>query len=137
MDLDGFKGINDSLGHLAGDEFLIAVSQCFVQSVRSTDVVSRLGGDEFAVLVRDFLADEQLAAVADRLIACVGETAGRLGVGPVSASIGIATFPGSVADCHRLVEAADQTMYLAKRSGKSRYAFAASSQPADARFDRA
>jgi diguanylate cyclase (GGDEF)-like protein len=136
MDLDGFKGINDSLGHRAGDEFLVAVSRCFVQSVRSTDVVSRLGGDEFAVLVRDFAADEQLAAIADRLIACVGETAGQLRVGPVSASIGIATFPGSVRDCHRLVDAADETMYLAKRSGKSRYAFAAPSQPVEPRFGR-
>jgi diguanylate cyclase (GGDEF)-like protein len=124
IDLDGFKGVNDSLGHRAGDEFLIAVSGHFRQAVRSTDIVARIGGDEFAVLIREFSTDEQLAAIAERLIVCVRQTAERMKIGVVSASIGIASFPGFVKDYRHLVDVADATMYQAKRRGKSCYAFA-------------
>jgi diguanylate cyclase (GGDEF)-like protein len=127
MDLDGFKEVNDSLGHPAGDEFLISASRRFRQAVHATDLVARIGGDEFAILVREFSTDAQLAAIARRLITCVGETAERIGIGGgISASIGIASFPDTVSDYRRLIAAADETMYYVKRTGKSRYAFAAS-----------
>lgn len=125
IDLDGFKQVNDSLGHRAGDEFLIAASTCFRESVRKTDLVARIGGDEFAVLVRAFSTDAELADIARRLIACVVRTDEQMGIGLVRASIGIASFPDDVDDYRRLVAAADDAMYQVKRSGKNGYAFAA------------
>jgi diguanylate cyclase (GGDEF)-like protein len=123
IDLDGFKQVNDSLGHRAGDEFLIAVSVRFRESVRKADVVARIGGDEFAVLIRTFSTEEELADIARRLIACVANTDAQMGIGHVRASIGIASFPDLVDDYRRLVAAADDAMYHVKRSGKNGYAF--------------
>jgi diguanylate cyclase (GGDEF)-like protein len=125
VDLDGFKQINDSLGHRAGDLFLIAVSASFRASVRKTDLVARIGGDEFAVLVKSFSSEAELAEIAQRLIACVARTDEQMGSGIVRASVGIASFPDDVADYRRLVAAADDAMYQVKRSGKNGYAFAA------------
>lgn len=125
VDLDGFKHVNDSLGHRVGDEFLIAVSRRFRESVRKGDVVARIGGDEFAVLIGDYSAATELAEIARRLIACVVETDRQMGTGLVRASIGIASFPDLVDDYQRLVAAADEAMYHVKRGGKNGYAFAA------------
>jgi len=125
IDLDGFKQVNDSLGHRVGDEFLIAVSRRFRQTVRVVDVVARFGGDEFVVLVREFSTNAELDAIAQRLIDCVRQTDEQMGVGFVRASIGIASFPDPVGDYHQLVAVADETMYQVKRSGKDGYAFAA------------
>jgi diguanylate cyclase len=124
VDLDGFKRVNDTHGHRIGDEFLIAVSRRFRQTVRNLDVVARIGGDEFAVLVREFSSDTELAAVAQRIIASVAETDGQMGLGLVRASIGIASFPDRVTDYWRLVAVADDTMYTVKRNGKNGFAFA-------------
>ena len=124
VDLDGFKQVNDSLGHRIGDKFLIAVSRRFRQTVRVVDVVARFGGDEFVVLVREFSTNAKLEAMAQRLIACVVQTDEQMGVGFVRASIGIASFPDPVKDYHDLVAVADETMYQVKRNGKNGYAFA-------------
>lgn len=124
VDLDGFKHVNDSLGHRVGDEFLIAVSKRFRESVRKGDVVARIGGDEFAILVCEFSTNAELGEIARRLIACVAQTDREIGVGGVRASIGIASFPDPVDDYHRLVASADEAMYRVKRSGKNSYAFA-------------
>ncbi|HEY1995801.1 GGDEF domain-containing protein [Paraburkholderia sp.] len=131
VDLDGFKKVNDSLGHPLGDEFLIAVSRRFRQSVRQRDVVARIGGDEFAVLVRGFAADEELGVIAERLIGCVVQTDEQMGIGFVRASIGIASYPEPVDDYRRLLATADETMYEVKRRGKNGYAFAARTEPAN------
>ncbi|MGH3850784.1 MAG: GGDEF domain-containing protein, partial [Pseudonocardiaceae bacterium] len=125
IDLDGFKSVNDSFGHFIGDDFLIALSKRFRQSVRPDDLIARLGGDEFAVLVSRFGADAELGAIARRLIACVIETDADMKLGRVSASIGIATFPDRVGDYRRLFAVADETMYEVKRNGKDDFAFAA------------
>jgi diguanylate cyclase len=124
IDLDGFKRVNDTRGHRIGDEFLIAVSRRFRQTVRTSDVVARIGGDEFAVLVREFSSDTELAAIAQRIIAAVTETDAQMGLGLVRASIGISSFPDRVTDYWRLVAAADDTMYTVKRNGKNNFAFA-------------
>jgi diguanylate cyclase (GGDEF)-like protein len=124
IDLDGFKQVNDSLGHDVGDEFLIAVSKRFRKTVRPVDVVARFGGDEFVVLVREFSTNAELEAIAQRLIDCVLQTDEQMGIGFVHASIGIASFPNPVRDYHQLVAAADETMYQVKRNGKNGYAFA-------------
>ncbi|RDK03306.1 GGDEF domain-containing protein [Paraburkholderia lacunae] len=124
IDLDGFKRVNDSLGHRLGDEFLIAVSRRFRDSVRQGDVVARIGGDEFAVLIGSFSTDAELGEIAQRLIGCVSQTDELMGTGLVRASIGIAIFPDPIEDYRRLVAAADETMYQVKRNGKNGYAFA-------------
>src|SRR5476649_580043 len=124
IDLDGFKQVNDSLGHHVGDEFLIAVSKRFRKTVRLVDVVARFGGDEFVVLVREFSTNAELEAIAQRLIDCVIQTDEQMGIGFVRASIGIASFPNPIRDYHQLVAAADETMYQVKRNGKNGYAFA-------------
>ncbi|MBW0446358.1 GGDEF domain-containing protein [bacterium M00.F.Ca.ET.228.01.1.1] len=124
VDLDGFKQVNDSLGHRVGDEFLIEVSKRFRESVRKDDLVARIGGDEFAVLVRQFSAQDELRHIAQRLIGCVAHTDKQMGMGMVRASIGIASYPDLVDDYRRLVAAADEAMYEVKRGGKDGYAFA-------------
>ncbi|KND59766.1 diguanylate cyclase/phosphodiesterase (GGDEF & EAL domain) with PAS/PAC sensor(s) [Candidatus Burkholderia verschuerenii] len=124
IDLDGFKRVNDTHGHRIGDEFLIAVSRRFRQTVRNRDVVARIGGDEFAVLVREFASDTELAAIAQRIIAGVAETDATMNLSTVRASIGIASYPDRVTDYWRLVAAADDTMYTVKRNGKNNFAFA-------------
>jgi diguanylate cyclase (GGDEF)-like protein len=123
IDLDGFKQVNDSLGHRVGDEFLIAVSKRFRKTVRLADVVARFGGDEFVVLIREFSTKAELEEIAQRLIDCVLQTDEEMGVGFVRASIGIASFPHPVRDYHQLVAAADESMYQVKRNGKNGYAF--------------
>ncbi|MBN3851072.1 GGDEF domain-containing protein [Paraburkholderia sp. Ac-20342] len=125
IDLDGFKQVNDSFGHRTGDAFLVDVSARFRASVRKSDLVARIGGDEFAVLVREFVNETQLVEIARRLIACVVRADEEMGVGPVRASIGIASFPDDVDDPRHLVAAADAAMYRVKRDGKDGYAFAA------------
>lgn len=132
IDLDGFKRVNDTHGHRIGDEFLIAVSRRFRQTVRSGDVVARIGGDEFAVLVREFSGDKELAAIAQRIIDCVTETDMQMRLSLVRASIGIASYPDRVSDYWRLVAVADDTMYTVKRNGKNNYAFASLAPAASA-----
>jgi len=129
VDLDGFKQVNDTLGHAIGDEFLIAVAQRFRQSLRPGDLVARMGGDEFAALVSGFGNDTELTGIATRLMNCVGETDTQMGLGFVRASVGIATYPDRVADHRLLVAAADGAMYEVKRHGKNGYAFAISPIP--------
>lgn len=122
IDLDGFKLVNDSLGHEAGDAVLKGASERFVKTVRQSDFLARLGGDEFAVVME---ADTRASAAAlgERLIASIRQPliaghADQL----VSASIGIALFPDDARDSSTLLARADQAMYLAKRLGKARVA---------------
>jgi diguanylate cyclase (GGDEF)-like protein/PAS domain S-box-containing protein len=120
IDLDGFKTINDSLGHAAGDEVLIAVARCLEICIRPSDTVARLGGDEFAILIEE--GDLELATgVADRILQVLTEplaVAGRQLY--VNASIGI-TLGGEGRDADVLVRDADVAMYAAKAHGKGRY----------------
>ena len=120
IDLDGFKTINDSLGHGAGDEVLVAVARCLETCIRPSDTVARLGGDEFAVLLEE--GDLGLATgVADRVLQVLAEplaVAGRQLF--VNASIGI-TLGGEGRDADVLLRDADVAMYAAKAHGKGRF----------------
>lgn len=122
LDLDGFKVINDSLGHKAGDRLLIAVSKRLKGSVRSQDIVARLGGDEFTILLKDILEEKEAINVAERIIKQLQTPfilEGREVF--ISSSIGIAlgTCDSCVGDV--LLRNADSAMYEAKKRGKSRY----------------
>jgi diguanylate cyclase (GGDEF)-like protein/PAS domain S-box-containing protein len=124
VDIDGFKGVNDGLGHPAGDRLLVSVAQALQQAVRAEDAVGRFGGDEFLVLapVRDaagghVLAQHLLQAVRD----CGALPLDGIGAAPpVSASIGYAIAPTDADQPLRLLQLADDAMYTAKRAGKNR-----------------
>ena len=121
MDLDGFKAINDTHGHLAGDVVLKTVAARMRKVQRKSDLVARLGGDEFACLVED-PAPDALDLLAIRLIEAIGEP---VDIGDwqvkVGCSIGIATYPNAATDARTLYEHADRAMYEVKTNGKSSY----------------
>jgi diguanylate cyclase (GGDEF)-like protein/PAS domain S-box-containing protein len=123
IDLDGFKEVNDTCGHASGDAVLVAVAAAIRDRTRLDDTVGRLGGDEFAVLFRSDLADA--VSVGEQIIARITKAARSVnGTPPVSASVGIVRLrPGRRAE--ELIEAADDAMYQAKRSGKARVVEAA------------
>lgn len=123
LDLDNFKTVNDSLGHTAGDELLIAVAQRLQSCLRPNDTAARFGGDEFAVLVEDTTNVEGSLLVAER-IRDIMRTPFALGGKDVfiGASIGVVTTIDGNMDPAELLRNADVAMYIAKTQGKDRYA---------------
>jgi diguanylate cyclase (GGDEF)-like protein len=118
VDLNGFKQINDRLGHSVGDQVLRQVAKCLADAVRSSDTVSRHGGDEFLVLLSDVASVADAIATAHKIVAAL-EVATCIGVHNVSltASIGISIFPDDADSVSALIDAADDAMYNAKRHG--------------------
>jgi len=123
IDLDGFKDVNDSLGHAAGDQLLRLVADRLRCCVRSADTVARLGGDEFAVLLEDLASSEQAARVSARIVESVSAPFVVHGHDvTISASVGIAlNAPGD--DVESLIRNADVAMYTVKQNGRGRYEF--------------
>ncbi|MFZ2162875.1 MAG: EAL domain-containing protein [Sideroxyarcus sp.] len=122
LDLDGFKLVNDTMGHEAGDKVLIEVTRRIKETIRGDDTVARLGGDEFAVLLLGLNAEDEGSASLNRLLEEISqpiEIKGRQF--EVSASIGVALYPSDDQDADTLLRHADQAMYSAKQSGKNRY----------------
>jgi diguanylate cyclase (GGDEF)-like protein/PAS domain S-box-containing protein len=120
VDLDGFKQVNDSLGHDAGDELLMQLAGRFDEIVRPSDTLARLGGDEFALLLEG-VTQTQAVTVADRVLERAAEAvqvAGRELA--VSASVGIVAHPGGHGDSAELIRHADVAMYAAKEIGPGR-----------------
>jgi diguanylate cyclase (GGDEF)-like protein/PAS domain S-box-containing protein len=121
LDLDGFKLVNDSLGHDAGDELLVVLGGRVRRSARSSDTVARLGGDEFAILLEDAVSEQSALTLAERILAALKqpfEVRGREVF--VSASVGIALDDGSAAQPDDLIRNADTAMYAAKADGKGK-----------------
>jgi diguanylate cyclase (GGDEF)-like protein len=124
LDLDGFKDINDSLGHNAGDELLKIIAKRLQQVLRDSDFVARLSGDEFCILVDNIKDQYDAADVSERCLKEINKPVnlGQHKIRPRS-SIGIAHFPEDGKDLQALLKAADSAMYAAKEEGKHRYAF--------------
>ena len=121
IDLDGFKAVNDSLGHAAGDMLLFTVAGRLNACVRAADVVARFGGDEFAALCEN-VTRAHAEEIADRLLRRAAEPVHTdAGDATVTASIGIAFSARGEASPEVMVRDADKAMYDAKRGGKSRY----------------
>jgi len=124
LDLDNFKRVNDSLGHLEGDVLLRTVAQRLTGALRATDRVARFGGDEFVLLLRPVLGREQVDGVARRLLADVEQPV-MAGGRPLSVtpSIGIALFPEQASGPEQLIQRADMAMYQAKALGRANHQF--------------
>jgi diguanylate cyclase (GGDEF)-like protein/PAS domain S-box-containing protein len=122
LDLDGFKRVNDSLGHARGDGLLRDVAQRLMGAVRPTDTIARLGGDEFAVLVTGLAAPEESELVAQRLLEALKTpfSSGGRAV-HLSASVGVTSARSRSVTTANLLADADLAMYEAKTSGKGRY----------------
>jgi len=124
LDLDGFKHVNDSLGHRAGDELLQQVAFRLKQIVRAEDFVARLGGDEFLVAMGDVARGELAGVVAEKIVEALTapyHIDGREVI--VTASVGISVFPGDADTSATLLRNADSAMYHAKELGKNRFCF--------------
>ena len=124
IDLDGFKDVNDTLGHDAGDYVLQQVAKRLLSCVRETDTVTRVGGDEFLIIATEINAPENVAQIARKVIHLVSQPIifnGRQSV--VSASIGIALFPDDGHDMDQLIKKSDEAMYRVKKAGKNGFCF--------------
>jgi len=124
LDLDGFKNINDSLGHSIGDKLLQSVSTRLLACVRKSDTVSRQGGDEFVILLPEVAHAADAAISAEKILIDLKKTHSigehRL---HVTASIGVSTYPGNGDDAESLIKNADTAMYHAKQCGRDNYQF--------------
>ena len=124
LDLDGFKHINDSLGHAIGDRLLQSVAACLSACVRKSDTVSRQGGDEFVILLSEVAHAADAATSAAKIITelkkehSIGEHCLR-----VTVSIGLSTYPDNGEDAETLIKNADTAMYHAKQYGRNNYQF--------------
>ncbi|EKE75148.1 EAL domain-containing protein [Gallaecimonas xiamenensis] len=122
IDLDGFKPINDTYGHQAGDQFLVAMAKRLKGALRQQDVVARIGGDEFVVLLADVLHPGLVEESLNRLLKVINEPVQMEGTRlQVSASIGVTCYPDDSGDADLLLRHADQAMYRAKQAGKNRF----------------
>ena len=124
IDLDRFKDVNDTLGHLVGDALIKSAAEMLRETVGDTGVVARLGGDEFVVLVSEFVHRQEVALLAAR----IAQALHRTDLVPkidtqVSASIGVALFPEHGRDMSTLLKNADAAMYQAKRDGRNQFSF--------------
>jgi diguanylate cyclase (GGDEF)-like protein len=133
VDLDGFKAVNDTHGHLAGDHLLKALAVRLQDCVRQGDTVARLGGDEFVVLVNQLKDQSDCLFLLERMLQAMGTPVSfDLATLQVSASLGVTFYPQSetdALDAKGLLDQADQAMYKAKRAGKNGFAFYGSAPP--------
>ncbi|WP_114240498.1 diguanylate cyclase [Dyella sp. C9] len=125
LDIDGFKGVNDTHGHPAGDALLKEIAVRLTEGVRANDTVARLGGDEFAVILEDVSDGDSLLRRCEELCQALSRpydlhgSKGRFEA-RVSASIGIASWQGEAQSDEALIQAADRALYRAKDEGKNR-----------------
>jgi diguanylate cyclase (GGDEF)-like protein len=124
IDLDGFKTVNDTLGHDIGDSLLRAAAQRMTAEVRESDTLARHGGDEFVLLAPEVNGAQDLTELANRLLEAFAEPFTVAGhTLHTTPSIGIACYPDDSSDANGLLRCADAAMYRAKLAGKNRFAF--------------
>mgnify|MGYP003589463743 CR=1 FL=1 len=122
IDLDGFKQINDTLGHDSGDKVLWEIGQRMKSALQSSDTVARLGGDEFSILLPDLLSEEQLGNICTKVLVAIMEPIRISGHELVfTGSIGIARYPDDSTELEELLVYADLAMYDAKQKGKNNF----------------
>jgi diguanylate cyclase (GGDEF)-like protein len=124
IDLDGFKPVNDRLGHDVGDLLLQQVAERLRQTIRHVDTVARLAGDEFTITLPSIASEQDAGMVAHKVLQAISEPY-DLGaaVAQVTASIGVSIYPSDGADTDSLIKGADKAMYRAKNQGKNGVAF--------------
>jgi len=124
MDLDGFKKINDTHGHNAGDEVLIKTAQRLKKVIRKSDMIARMGGDEFTVIIENFSDTRALSILAHKMIETVSqEITLQNSIVKVTTSIGISIYPDDALDLESVLKHADNAMYRAKELGKNNVQF--------------
>lgn len=122
LDLDGFKHVNDTYGHLMGDNLLVYVADCITKRLRKGDMVARLGGDEFLVLLKNIYNVNEASAVGRKLIEAISDKIVLSGIEvQVTASIGISMYTTSIHNTEDFIKTADDAMYRAKRGGKNKF----------------
>jgi len=122
IDLDGFKNINDTLGHKAGDELLIIISRRLEKCIRSSDTAARVGGDEFVIILNSLNYEENAKQIAQKVIESISKPIiFKNHEKQVGASIGIITFSHDTESVDSLMKKADKAMYDAKKQGKNCY----------------
>lgn len=124
IDLDGFKRINDELGHPVGDEVLKIVARRLLAEIRAMDTAARLGGDEFVIILTDIRHGENAGWVAEKVLGSLAQPYLVAGLSlTLSASIGVSLYPVDEREAHELLRTADEAMYQAKRGGKRQVRF--------------
>ena len=124
LDLDGFKTVNDTLGHAAGDQLLQEMAERLKNLLRASDVIARMGGDEFVVLIEAVDAQAHVATVARKIVSAISQPMPLFGEDcRVTASLGISMFPKDGKEGPQLMKKADMAMYRAKEEGKNNYQF--------------
>lgn len=122
IDLDGFKNINDTLGHDIGDQLLKEVGKRLQACIRGSDAAARMGGDEFTVILNNLQSNDQVTGIAEKIIAAINQPMELDGNNcQVGASVGIALYPDHAENAVALVKSADIAMYHAKANGKNTY----------------
>jgi diguanylate cyclase (GGDEF)-like protein/PAS domain S-box-containing protein len=132
VDLDGFKQVNDTEGHDAGDATLRHVSAALMSVLRDGDTLARVGGDEFVLLLPELRHADELQVVAERILLELRGAVRQGTIGPISASLGLAAYPRDGTDTGELLQRADRAMYAAKNRGGDGYAVWSSGQQAAA-----
>lgn len=118
LDLDGFKAVNDELGHASGDQRLRLAAGAIQSAIRDTDMAARLGGDEFVVVLEALRSPREARVILDRIVSAIAESCGNEATGyKITASLGATMYPLDFSEPEILLKHADQAMYLAKRGG--------------------
>jgi len=129
LDVDRFKNVNDTLGHHAGDELLMTVSQRITESIRNVDTAARLGGDEFTVILDLLNAENGASIAANRVVHALHQPMVIANEDiRVSGSVGVAVYPDDAQDADGLIRKADSAMYVAKQRGGNNFAFSSETQ---------
>lgn len=120
LDLDGFKVVNDELGHASGDQRLLLAANAIRTAIRDIDTVARLGGDEFVIILEELRTPKEVQAILERIVHAVA-AGGNGDMYKITASIGATIYPLDFTEPETLLRHADEAMYLSKRNGGNRF----------------